>query len=84
MGMKGGFSVDFSAPDPDGYILDFSRHACRRKAMALIREFRPYMIIGSPELTPFSNIQNLNMRTPEGKEKVEQARAEGTKHLDFC
>ena len=24
------------------------------------------------------------MRTPEGKEKVEQARAEGTKHLELC
>ena len=28
MGMKGGFSLDFSAPDPDDYIWDFSRHEC--------------------------------------------------------
>ena len=26
----------------------------------------------------------MNMRTPEGKEKVERAREEGTKHLEFC
>ena len=84
MGMKGGFSLDFSGPDPDGYIWNFSRHECRQKAFALIRETRPYMIIGSPECTPFSTIQNLNMRTPKGKEKVEQARAEGTMHLEFC
>jgi len=84
MGMKGGFSLDFSAPDPDGYIWDFSRHECRQKAFKLIRESRPYMIIGSPECTPFSTIQNLNMRTPEGKEKVEKAREEGEKHLEFC
>ena len=82
MGMKGGFSLDFSAPGPDGYIWDFSRHECRQKAFALIRESRPYMIIGFPECTPFSTIQNLNMRTPEGKEKVEKARAMGEKHLE--
>ena len=84
MGMKGGISLDFSAPDPDGYIWDFGRHECRQKAFALIRESRPYMIIGSPECTPFSTIQNLNMRTPEGKEKVEKSRSEGEKHLEFC
>ena len=54
------------------------------KAFALIRESKPYMIIGSPECTLFSTIQNLNMWTPEGKGKVGQARAEDTKHLEFC
>ena len=42
------------------------------------------MIIGSSECTPLSNIQNLNIRMPEGKEKVERAREEGTKHLELC
>ena len=84
MGMRGGFSLDFIAPDPDGYIWDFSIHECRQKAFKKIRECRPYMIVGSPERTPFSTIQVLNMRTPEGKEKVERAREEGTKHLEFC
>ena len=41
------------------------------------------MIIGSPECTPFARIQNLNMWTPEGKDKVERPRSEGTKHLEF-
>ena len=53
MGLQGGFALDFSAPDPDGYIWDCSRHECRQKAFALIRESRPYMFIGSPECTPF-------------------------------
>ena len=56
MSMKGGFSLDFSAPHPDGYIWDFSRHDCRQKAFAFIRESRPYMIIESPECTPFSTV----------------------------
>ena len=84
MGMRDGFSLDLAAPDPDGYISDFSKHKCRRRAFAKIRECRPYMIIGSPECTPNSNIQNLNMKTPEGKEKIERAREDGTKHLEFC
>ena len=84
IGMKGAFSLDSSAPDPDGYIWDFNKHECRQKAFALIRESRPYMIIGFPECTPFSTIQNLNTRTPEGKEKIEKAREEGTRHLEFC
>ena len=63
---------------------DFSKHECRQRAFAKIRETRPNIIIGSPECNPFSTIQNLNMRTPEGKDKVERAREEGTKHLKCC
>ena len=83
MGMRGGFSLDFTAPDSDGYIWDFSKHECRPTALRKIRECRPYMTVGSPERTSFSIIQNMNMRTPEGKEKVERARGVGTKHLEF-
>ena len=43
MGMRGGFSLDFTAAGPDGYIWDFSKHECRQKAFAKIREGRPYM-----------------------------------------
>ena len=38
----------------------------------------------SPECTPYSNIQNINMRTPMGKAKVEAARRRGDVHLKFC
>ena len=38
----------------------------------------------SPECTPYSNTQNLNMRTPEGKAKVEAARCRGDVLLLFC
>ena len=42
------------------------------------------MIIGAPERTPFSMIQNLNMKTPEGKANVEKAREKGMERLEFC
>ena len=56
MGMRGGFFLGFTAPDPDGYIWDFSKHECRQKAFKKIRECRPYMTVGSPERTPYSMI----------------------------
>ena len=84
LGMKGGFSLDFSHPDQNGYIWDFDQHECRKKAMQLIREKKPYMIIGSPECTPFSQLQELNKLRPGGKEKVAAARERGIKHLEFC
>ena len=86
-GMKGGFSLDFAAPDPDGYIWDFSKHECRQKALARIRETRPYMIIRSEECTPFSIIQNLNKakRNPEVVEaEVSRARIHLTWWCQFC
>ena len=32
MGMMGGFFLDFSAPDRNGYVWDFSKHGCRQRA----------------------------------------------------
>ena len=74
MGMKGGFSLDFTTPESDGYVWDFGLHECRQRAFKMVRETRPYTITGSPECTPFSTIQNMNMRSPEGKAKVEGSR----------
>ena len=52
MGMRGGFSLDFTTPEPDGYVWDFDLHECRKRALRLVRETCPYMLIGSPECTP--------------------------------
>ena len=66
MKMRGGFSLDFTVPGKDGYIWDFDKAECRTQALRLVQKQKPYMLIGSPECTPFSALQNLNMRTPEG------------------
>ena len=81
MGMKGGFSTDFTTPKADGYVWNFNLRECGQRAFGMIREKGPYTIIGSPGRTPFSNIQNLNMRTDEARRKVKEARQKGTKHL---
>ena len=47
-GLRGGFSLDLTAPSPDGHIWDFSIHANRVKAQKLLNEQKPYVLIGSP------------------------------------
>ena len=65
--MKGGVSLDLIVPANDGYVWDFSRKHCRDRALQIVNEKRPLFLMMSPECTPDSNIQNLNMRTPAGK-----------------
>ena len=71
-------------PDQDGTIWDFSKKTCRQKAWKRLKEQRPYMLVGSPPCTPYSILQNMNARTPEGKRKVEEAKRRGQVHLKFC
>ena len=62
LGMKGGVSLDLTVPASDGYVWDFSRKHCRDRATAIINEKNPLCLMLSPKCTPYSNIQNLNMR----------------------
>ena len=84
LGMRGGVSLDLTVPASDGYVWDFSRKHCRDKALEIVEDQKPLFLMLSPECTPYSNIQNLNMRTPMGKAKVEAARRRGDVHLLFC
>ena len=52
--------------------------------MEIINDHKQLFLMLSPERTLYSNIQNLNMRTPAGKAKVEAARRRGDVHLLFC
>ena len=81
LGMRGGVSLDLTVPASDGFVWDFSRKHCRDKALDIIHDQKPLFLMLSPECTPYSNIQNLNMRTPQGKAKVEAARRRGDVHL---
>lgn len=33
---------------------------------------------------PFSNLQNLNLRTPESEQKVRENEKEAVQHLEYC
>ena len=84
LGMKGGVSLDLIVPANDGYVWDSSRQHCRDRATQIVNDKQPLFLMMSPERTPYSNIQSLNMRTPTGKAKVELARRRADVHLKFC
>ena len=84
LGMKGGVSLDLTVPASDGYIWDFSRKHCRDEALEIVDTQKALFLMFSPECMLYSNIQNLNMRSPAGKAKVEEARRRGDVHLIPC
>ena len=83
MGIRPGFSLDFTSPRADGMKWDFSLPRYRREAMELINRLRPYCVIGSPPCTAWSNLQNLNKCRPGGEAKVAEAQERAKVHLEF-
>ena len=61
MGMKPGWALDLTEVDPDdGMAWDFSKAEKQRKAMQLLKDDKPFMLIASPMCGPFSSLQQLN------------------------
>ena len=82
-GLRGGFSLDLTTPW-NGEVWDFTKKRCRTKAIELLRRDKPYLLIGSPPCTAWSNLQSFNELRPGGKQKVEAARNRARIHLLFC
>ena len=40
-GLREGFSLDLTAPAPDGSVKDFSKRHCRRRALNFVQSPRP-------------------------------------------
>ena len=82
-GLRGGFSLDLTVPY-QGEYWDFTKKSCRDRALDLLRKDRPYLLIGSPPCTAWSNLQNLNACRPGGAAKVEAGKRRARVHLLFC
>ena len=82
-GLRGGFSLDLTVPY-EGERWDFAKKSCRDKALDLVRRDKPYLLIGSPPCTAWSNLQNLNACRPGGRAKVDAAKQRARIHLVFC
>ena len=79
-----GFAFDLTVVDPDdGLPWDFSLAAKREKARRMIREQRPYFLIGSPMCTAFSTWQALNAARGSNIDAMTRAKAAAILHLDF-
>lgn len=84
IGLMQGVSLDFTVPTASGYVLDFSKESCRRKAKELIKLARSYVRIGSPECMAFARLRYINGRTPEGRARGDEKVAAGKRQLFFC
>ena len=76
--------MDLTVLDPDdGMPWDFSIASKRDKARALRRKQQPYMLIGSPECTQFSQIQAINETRRIDPSAYRRARTAAIVHIDF-
>ena len=84
LGIQAGFALDLTVPDSDdGNPWDFSVRSKREKCKRMVQEQKPYLLIGSPPCTPFSQLQALNFPKMEPAKVQEMMRA-GIEHLEFC
>ena len=83
-GILSGIVFDLTINDEDGNPWDFRVKKQRDRAAKAIEELCPELLVGSPMCGPFSNLQNLNARTEEAKQLLEEKEQEGIMHLKFC
>ena len=79
-----GLAFDITVRDPDdGLPWDFSRRDKREKARALIRKYRPILLIGSPMCTAFSSLQNFNRQKYIDPQAKQRAYVQACLHMEF-
>ena len=82
--LMAGFALDLTVVDPDdGLPWDFTSPAKQAKARKMLREQKPYFLIGSPMCRQFSTWQALNNSKNPNKEEIERAYTEAVGHLNF-
>ena len=81
--LMAGFALDLTVMDEDGQPWDFSNEDKRQKARRMVREQKPYMLIGSPACKDFSAWQSLNMARTKDPEAMRRAKIGSIVHLDF-
>ena len=82
LGFKVGTSMDLTTKDEHGRAWDFTKVEMRNFAYRKVCEEKPFMLIGSPVCTPWSQIMNINYSrmTWEEKERILNA---ARVHLEF-
>ena len=79
-----GFAFDLTVTDPDdGKVWDFSKKEKRVKALKIIRETKPYMVIGSPECKAFCTWMALNAAKSRNVEALRLAKKKAVAHIEF-
>ena len=82
-GLIAGVALDLTTTDADGNPWDFNKEVMRQKAMELIDELQPELIIGCPPCGPYSILQGLNQERADPA-VVQSKLGEARRHLEFC
>ena len=79
-GLKGGWSLDITVNDPlDNQPWDLGKADKQKRAMELVDQDKPMLLIASPMCTPFSSWQNINhAKMKPGDEAKNSKPAPGT------
>ena len=76
MGLKPAWALDLTTFDKAGNPWDFSQAVQRKKALWMLREDKPLLVVACPMCGPFSSMNELNlihMSEQEIKEKLRDA-----------
>lgn len=82
-GLTAGLALDLTVNDETGKPYDFNDPKQRAKAGKLFEEQQPFLLVGSPPCTPFSQIQAIN-RERRDPHQIERELIAGRVHLEFC
>ena len=83
-GLDPKFALDLSYPDPrDGTVWDFEKLECQEKALLLLDEEDPGLLLVSPECAPFCSLQGWN-HPRMTLASIEGELGRGMRHLSFA
>jgi len=83
LGMKAAWSLDLTVLDDEGEPWDFTVPAKTAKAMSLLKEDCPALLVVSPMCGPFSSWQGLNY-DKKSDEEIKELLAPAVAHLQFA
>ena len=78
-----GFALDLTVMDEGGTPWDLTLRHKRDKARRMLREQKPYMLIGPPACKGFSAWRALNLSKSKDPEAMREAKTASIVHLGF-
>ena len=82
--MQPGWSLDLTMKDlKTQQPWDLGDPAVQTRVRRLVRDTKPFCIIGSPPCTPFSRLQEIS-RAKRNPRVMENELQQGIRHINFC
>ncbi len=79
-----GYALDLTVNDPiDSKPWDFSFKHKRERARQLLREQKPYVLVGSPECKQFTTFHAINAARSSDREAMAKAKTAAIVHMNF-